>query len=107
MDPEQNSVELLTVQELIARKLDNLPTEASKLLRIIAVGGQAMQFDEISSLVLDQDGVVRKFKLEGMTDEDAELDDHPLAQLDAQFVVVTGTVQKLVLALKRQLGGYA
>ena len=67
----------------------------------------AMQFDEISSLVLDQDGVVRKFKLEGMTDEDAELDDHPLAQLDAQFVVVTGTVQKLVLALKRQLGGYA
>jgi recombination associated protein RdgC len=66
----------------------------------------AMQFDETASLVLDQDGVVRKLKLEGLMDEDAELDEHPLAQLDAQFVVTAAVMAKLLTALKRQLGGY-
>ena len=68
----------------------------------------AIRFDDVITCVLDQMGVVRKFKIEGVTgDEDAELDDHPLALLDAEFVIVGGMVQRLVEGLKKELKGYA
>ena len=60
------------------------------------------------SAVANQQGVVRKFRIEGVTgDEDAELDDHPLALLDAEFVIVGGMIQRLIVALKKELRGFA
>ena len=42
--------------------------------------------------------MVRKFSIEGVSgDEDAELDDHPLALLDAEFVIVGGMIQRLIV----------
>ena len=54
--------------------------------------------------------MVRKFSIEGAIeglsgDEDAELDDHPLALLDAEFVIVGGMIQRLIVALKKSWGG--
>jgi recombination associated protein RdgC len=68
----------------------------------------AVRFDDVITCVLDQQGVVRKFRIEGVTgDEDAELDDHPLALLDAEFVIVGGMIQRLIVALKKELRGFA
>ena len=64
-------------------------------------------FDGIATLVLDQDGVVRKFRLEGIEDAELTDDEHPLAQLDAQFAVTVGAMARLVDELKKQLGGFA
>lgn len=64
-----------------------------------------VEFDSVLSCVIGQDAVIRKLKLEGAeTDDDPE--DDPLANLDAQFVVITGLVKRLVTALKKELGGY-
>jgi recombination associated protein RdgC len=46
--------------------------------------------------------------LEGLSEaEDEVQDEHPLALLDAQFVLMAGMIQRLLLALKRELKGYA
>jgi len=67
----------------------------------------AVRFDDVITCVLDQQGVIRKFRIEGVTgDEDAELDDHPLALLDAEFVIVGGMLQRLIVALKKELKGF-
>ena len=68
----------------------------------------ALSFDEIATLVLDQDCVIRKLKLTGMDrveDGDA-LDEDPIGRLDAEFALTAGVLGRLLLALKKQLGGY-
>lgn len=69
----------------------------------------AIGFDEVASLVLDQDCVVRKFKLLGMDQvEDGDsLDEDPIGLLDAEFVLLAGVLSRLLGGLKKQLGGYA
>ena len=68
----------------------------------------ALEFDEIASLVLDTEGVIRKLKLLGMDQvEDGDpLDEDPIGRLDAEFVLVSGTLTRLLLALQKQLGGF-
>ena len=68
----------------------------------------AVGFDEIASLVLDQDAVIRKFKLVGMDQvEDGDpLDEDPIGRLDAEFVLIAGVLTRLLGGLKKQLGGY-
>jgi len=68
----------------------------------------ALEFDDIVSLVLDQDSVIRKFKLLGMDQvEDGDpLEADPIALLDAEFVVIAGTLTRLLGALKKNLDGY-
>lgn len=68
----------------------------------------AVGFDELASLTLDQDCVVRKFKLLGMDQvEDGDaLDEDPIGLLDAELVLFAGVLTRLLGALKKQLGGY-
>ncbi|MCP5179059.1 MAG: recombination-associated protein RdgC [Pseudomonadales bacterium] len=68
----------------------------------------AVRFEEIITCVIDQQGVIRKFKLEGMdnVEDDAQVEDHPLALLDADFALTGGMVQRLLLGLKKELKGY-
>jgi recombination associated protein RdgC len=70
----------------------------------------AIRFDETVSCVIDQQGVIRKLRIEGLDeaqDEVAVQDEHPLALLDAKFVLMAGMIQRLLLALKKELRGYA
>lgn len=68
----------------------------------------AIGFDEIVALVLDQDCVIRKFKLAGMdqVEDGNPLDEDPIGQLDAEFVLISGVLTRFLGALKKQLGGY-
>jgi recombination associated protein RdgC len=68
----------------------------------------ALSFDEIATLVLDQDCVIRKLKLTGMDQvEDGDaLDENPIGLLDAEFVLIAGVLTRLLGALKKQLNGY-
>ena len=65
----------------------------------------AIEYDNIMSCVLDENGVISKLRFIGMDDDS---DDHndPLARLDAEFVLVTGTLRRLVGDLEKLLGGY-
>lgn len=65
-----------------------------------------VEFDSVLTCVIGQDAVIRKLKFEGADVMEDEMDDDPLANLDAEFVLVTGMVKRLVTGLKKQLGGY-
>lgn len=65
-----------------------------------------MVFDDVASLVLDQDAVVRKLRLQGMDAAEDQGDEDPLARLDAEFVLLTGVTRRLVQALHKHLGGF-
>jgi len=64
-------------------------------------------FDEMSSCVISQDGVISKFRfMHGDTVDTPDSED-PLERLDADFVLLSGTVQRLTGSLKKLLNGYA
>jgi len=66
----------------------------------------AIEYDNVMSCVLDENGVISKLRFIGMDDDS---DDHndPLARLDAEFVLITGTLRRLLGDLKKLLGGFA
>ena len=64
----------------------------------------AIVYDNIMSFVLNENGIITKVKFLGM-DDDAEDHNDPLARLDAEFVVITGTLRKMLGDLKKILGG--
>jgi len=63
-------------------------------------------FDEVMTCVIDQEGVVSKVKfIEGeVVDQWGE---DPMAKMDADFVLLTGAVRRLIEDFKKLLGGYA
>lgn len=64
-------------------------------------------FDEVMNCVIDQEGIVSKLKfIEGDAADDWGNED-PLAKLDADFVLLTGAVRRLMEDLKKLLGGFA
>jgi recombination associated protein RdgC len=64
-------------------------------------------FDEIMSCVIDEEAVFSKLKfIEGEAVDTHDGED-PLARLDADFVLLTGAVRRLIESLKKSLGGYA
>jgi recombination associated protein RdgC len=66
-----------------------------------------LNFDEVMSCVMDHDGIISKLKfIEGDAVDDWGSED-PLAKLDADFVLLTGAVRRLVEDLKKLLGGFA
>ncbi len=66
-----------------------------------------LNFDEVLSCVMDHDGIISKLKfIEGDAVDDWGSED-PLAKLDADFVLLTGAVRRLVEDLKKLLGGFA
>lgn len=62
-------------------------------------------YDNMLSCVIDENGVLSKIRFVDM-DDDAEHHNEPLARLDAEFVLLTGAMRKMVADLKRLLGGY-
>ncbi|MEM8815292.1 MAG: recombination-associated protein RdgC [Pseudomonadota bacterium] len=66
----------------------------------------ALEYDNVMSCVLDENGTVSKLKLLGM-DEDSDESHDPLARLDAEFVLLTGTLRHFIKDLKKLLGGFA
>jgi recombination associated protein RdgC len=65
-----------------------------------------VNFDEVMSCVIDQEGNVNKVKfIQGEAIDNWGED--PLAKLDADFVLLTGAVRRLIEDLKKLLGGFA
>lgn len=67
----------------------------------------AIEYDNVLSCVINEDGVISKIKFLGMDDDEAKSEQDPLARFDASFVVLTGTLRALLAELKKTLGGYA
>ena len=64
-------------------------------------------FDEVMNCVIDQEGVISKVKfIEGEAIDNWGSED-PMAKLDADFVLLTGAVRRLIADLKKLLGGFA
>ena len=63
-------------------------------------------FDNVMTCVIDQEAVISKVKfIEGETVD--QWGEDPQAKMDADFVLLTGAVRRLVEDLKKLLGGYA
>ena len=60
-------------------------------------------YDNIMSFVLDENGVITKLKFLGMDDAPDD-ENEPLARLDAEFVLLTGSLRALLKDLKKVLG---
>jgi len=86
--------------------MDLADDNARKLVRDgLKLQRLGVDFDDVLACVIDQDGVLRKIRLPGA--DVAEIDDEdPLARLDAEFVMLTGSVRRLLEVLKKALGGY-
>lgn len=67
----------------------------------------AVEFDHLLSCVVDENAVVRKLKLSGTDAMDDVPSEEPLARLDAEFVMSTGALQRLLGVWRKRLGGYA
>ena len=64
-------------------------------------------FDEVMSCVMDQEGTISKVKfIEGEAVDNWGNED-PMAKLDADFVLLTGAIRRLMEDLKKLLGGFA
>ena len=63
-------------------------------------------YDNIMSFVLDENGVITKLKFLGV-DDAADNDEDPVARLDAEFVLFSGTLRALLKDLGKVLGGAA
>jgi len=66
----------------------------------------AIVYDNILSCVLDEEGVIRKLRFLGADDEGDDAGD-PLTRMDAEFVLMTGTLRLMLADMKKLLGGYA
>ena len=66
----------------------------------------AIVYDNLLSCVLDEEGVIRKMRFLGADDEGDDSGD-PLTRMDAEFVLMTGTLRHMLADMKKLLGGYA
>jgi len=66
----------------------------------------AIVYDNVMACVLDENGVISKLRFLGMDDDDDD-GNEPLARLDAEFVLITGTLRRMLGDLKKALGGFA
>lgn len=66
-----------------------------------------VEFEQMLSCVIGQDGVISKFKFAEGDAVDTPDSEDPVGRLDADFVLLAGAVQRLVVTLKKLLGGYA
>lgn len=66
-----------------------------------------IEFNNVMTCTLDQNGAIGKLKLVGMDIEDSLDSEDPLARLDAEFALLTGTLRQFLGALRNALGGYA
>jgi len=66
----------------------------------------AIEYDSVMSFVLNENGVISKLRFIGM-DDDSEDHLDPLAKLDAEFALISGTLRRLLKDLRKELGGFA
>jgi len=65
-----------------------------------------IEFDDVLSCVIDQDAVLRKIRLPGADAGEISDAEDALARLDAEFVMLTGSVRRLLEVLGKALEGY-
>ncbi|HNP64397.1 MAG TPA: recombination-associated protein RdgC [Woeseiaceae bacterium] len=86
--------------DLSEKSIRNHVTDGMRLTHL------AIEYDNILSCVIDQDGTLGKLRFLGMDDDHGdELD--PLARLDAEFVLMSGTLRQMMTDLKKLLNGFA
>ncbi len=62
-------------------------------------------YDNIASFVLDENGVITKIKFLGVGEDEQDAEE-PLARLDTEFVLVSGTLRKMLGELRKVLGSF-
>jgi len=65
-----------------------------------------LEFNDVMRCTLDRNGAISKLELTGMDVDETLPDEDPLARLDAEFALLTGTLRQFLLALEQALGGY-
>jgi recombination associated protein RdgC len=82
------------------------PTIRNHVANGMRLSHLAVEYDNVMSCVLSDAGVISKLRFIGMDDDS---DDHndPLARMDAEFVLLSGTIRNLLRDLKKALGGFA
>lgn len=97
---DRKSIAIWREFELSEQSIRRHVTEGMNLTHLGVV------YDEMLSCVIDQDAVISKLKfIEGDAVDTVDHED-PLARMDADFVLLTGTIQRLVGSLKQLLGGF-
>jgi recombination associated protein RdgC len=66
----------------------------------------AIEYDNVLSCVLNENGAIGKLKFLGMDDDGGD-DNDPLARFDAEFALTTGTLRLMLGDLGKLLGGFA
>lgn len=66
----------------------------------------AIEFGNVLSATLDQNGNISKLRLVGMDTDENLSEENPLVRLDAEFALVTGTLRQLLTGIAQALGGY-
>lgn len=67
----------------------------------------AIEYDNVLSCTINASGVLSKVRILGADAKEARNESDPVARLDAEFVLLTGTVRQLLADLKSALGGVA
>ena len=65
----------------------------------------AVEYDDVLSCVIDENGTLSKLKFLGMEDKETMPDNDPLGRLDAEFVLISGTLRQFTADLEELLGG--
>ena len=65
----------------------------------------AIEVGGVMSCVIDENGALSKLRLLGIDAKEETEDEDPQARLDAEFVLLTGTLRQLIDVLARSLGG--
>lgn len=98
---DRNSIVTWKDIELTDPAIRQLLTEGMKLTHL-GVG-----FDQVLNCVISEEVVISKLKfIEGEAVDTSDGED-PQARLDADFVLLSGTIRRLIEDLKKLLGGYA
>ena len=66
-----------------------------------------VNFDEVMSFVIDQEGIISKVKFVQAEKPTDWADEDPMAKLDADFVLLATSIRRLIEDLKKLLGGFA
>jgi recombination associated protein RdgC len=62
----------------------------------------AVEYDNVMGCVIDENGIISKVRFLGMDDDKTD-ELEPLARLDAEFVLITGTLKMLLADLRKLL----